>query len=210
MTHELDSRAASADELESTKLTLKVAPQPDSTRLTKEKVEAAIAGDESARTLLFRCFAPKLFGLSKRIVGSREVAEDLLQDSFIYAFENFGKLRDPTAVGAWLSRIVVNRSFSFVRREQIRRRIGLTTLVPESEYSSPSLQRFDDGAQLKDAEQVLRKLSAEVRTVWWLKRVEGYTVPEISELTGMSLDRAKKRLARADKKLSRYKTTEAQ
>lgn len=182
-----------------------VTPIRAQARLSPEIVEAAAQGDETAQALLFRSYAKKLYGLAKSLVRNHEVAEDILQDSFIYAFEHMGQLREPAAVGGWLARIVTHRSMSFLRREQIRRRIGLSTVVPESEYAVTQLPGFSVGADMKDARYVLNKLPVELRTLWWLKEVEGYTVPEIAKLAGISLDQAKKRIMRAERKLDRYR-----
>lgn len=165
----------------------------------------AIAGDRAAQEAVYRLHGPFLFALATRLLGSREQASDVFQDSFVRAIEKIHTLRDPKALRSWLAQILVNRARNVIRRERFRRRLGLTTTIPESEYIPPGDFVLEGRLAWHDVTRLLHKLPPDARVAWWLQRVERYTVREVAELTGSTVDKVKKRLVAAEKKIAAYR-----
>jgi RNA polymerase sigma factor (sigma-70 family) len=60
-----------------------------------------------------------MFNICFRIVGSQEMAEDVLQEAFVGAFQNLRSFQGKSSFGAWLKRIVVNKAISYLRKNQL-------------------------------------------------------------------------------------------
>lgn len=173
-----------------------------------ELVARALANDRAARETIVRRHAKRLRGIARRLVRSREAAEDLAHDTFIYALEHLDTIRNPNALGAWLSQIVVWRSISFLRREKLRRRIGLSSVIAESQYVPLVETELPSSVARQDAKRLLEQLPTEARVMWWLQRVEGHTVKEVAVLTNSTVDKVKKRLVAAEKVMAKYRAGE--
>ncbi|MBN2716819.1 MAG: hypothetical protein JXX14_13290, partial [Deltaproteobacteria bacterium] len=73
----------------------------------KIAVEAA-GGSHWAREVMYRQYAPFLINLLTRLSGSGSGVDDVVQDTFLLAFEKIGTLKDPMALKTWLCRIAIN------------------------------------------------------------------------------------------------------
>lgn len=170
-----------------------------------ETARRAIAGDRAAQEAVYHQHGPYLFSLASRILGSREAARDVFQDSFVRAIEKMHTVRDPAALRAWLAQVVVNRCRSTLKREGFRRRLGLSSLFSEKEYVPPENFVLNGRLAWTDVTRLLARLPTDTRVMWWLQRVERHTVVEVAELTGSTVDKVKKRLVAADRALTRYR-----
>lgn len=171
-------------------------------------VKQAQAGSRAAREAIYRRYAPRLLNLATQLLQSREGGEDVLHDAFLAAFKTLSRMREPSKLRNWLSQIVVNKARSVLRRERLRRHLGLTSQAPPEQDVPSPLRDLDSALARHDLNSMLNQLSAEARLVWWLQRVERYTVNEVAQLTQSSVDKVKKRLAAADKKLSSNRRNE--
>ena len=169
----------------------------------------AIAGERKAQEEIYHLYRPYLFSLASRLLSSREAAGDVVQDSFVRAIERFHTLRDPAALKAWLCQILVNRARNVLKRERFRRRLGLTTVIPETDYVPPPDYALDGRLAWHDLSHVLRRTPPDARIAWWLQRVERYTVREVAEMTGSTVDKVKKRLVAAERQIDLYRNVEA-
>jgi RNA polymerase sigma-70 factor, ECF subfamily len=80
-------------------------------------VQACARGDRAAPQSLYAATAPQLFGLALGILHSRELAEDVMQDSFILVWRHAHSFEPHRGTAmAWLARIVRNQCFDLMRR----------------------------------------------------------------------------------------------
>jgi len=167
-------------------------------------VLAARAGEEWAREALFRRYARLAFGLAYRILPADADIDDLVQDSFLYAFERLDGLSNPQAFQAWLSSIVVRTAGKRLRRRRLQVRLGLRSNQPidADEVVSRSAPP-DVAAELRAVYGLLEKLPAEERVALVLRRVERLEIPEIAEQMGLSVSTVKRRLHAAEALLTR-------
>jgi RNA polymerase sigma-70 factor (ECF subfamily) len=92
-------------------------PSAAERRSREELLQACAGGDRAALRSLYAVAAPQLFGLALGIIRNRELAEDVVQDSFVQVWRHAHRF-DPvrgTAM-AWLARIVRNRCFDVLRQ----------------------------------------------------------------------------------------------
>ncbi|MBT8132394.1 MAG: RNA polymerase sigma factor [Gammaproteobacteria bacterium] len=156
-------------------------------------IAAAQRGERQAQEALYREYADAVFSLASRIVGRREVAEEVLQDTFIEVLSKLHSFRGEAPLGAWVRRIAVNKSLMFLRSGWHR-------------YSRPlefSPEPSAVGMDLDESgiEKLLQQLPATARAVVLLHDVEGYTHKEIGQMMSKSTSFSKSQLARAHKRL---------
>lgn len=153
-------------------------------------------GDRQAHATLYRAYAPMVFTLACRILGSRAAAEDVLQDSFVEVIRKSPGFRGDGGVRGWIKRIAINKCLSQLRSPWIARRVDVGDDVAEdTTWGSVENQR--------DLERALAALGPTARAVVWLHKVEGYTHEEIGRLMGQSTSFSKSRFSRACAELRR-------
>jgi RNA polymerase sigma-70 factor (ECF subfamily) len=191
---------------------MKTLPQASPPSLTKSGtgptdaalVLAARAGEEWAREALFRRYARLALGLAYRILPYDADVDDLVQDSFLYAFQRLSSLSNPQAFQAWLSSIVVRTAGKRLRRRKLQVRLGLRSSTPiDVDEVIARTAPPDVAAELRAVYGLLEKLPTEERVALVLRRVERLEIPEIAEHMGLSISTVKRRLHRAEERLDR-------
>ena len=133
------------------------------------------------------------------MTGQQEEAEDMLQESFSYAFSRLGSFRFESSFGAWLKRIVVNTCINHLKKRKV-------DLVYTEQHDDPLPDNdFVDYAEIKfKADQVMKameKLPQGYRIVFSLYLLEGYDHKEIAEILGISESTSKSQFLRAKLKI---------
>lgn len=142
---------------------------------------------------VYRSYADAAWTLALRLTACRALAGDVVQDAFVQAFAQIGKLRDPAAFGGWIRRILVSRAMDAHRR---RRREIEPDPVDEPAGASP------DPAWI-DLQRALTALDPTDRLVLWLHDAEGMTHEEIAAAAGRTRSWSKSRLVRARERMRR-------
>jgi len=167
-------------------------------------VLAARVGEEWAREALFRRYARMALGLAYRILPVDADIDDLVQDSFLYAFERLERLSNPQAFQAWLSSIVVRTAGKRLRRRRLQIRLGMLRSEPIDVDEVVSRAAPPDvAAELRAVYALLERLSVEERIALVLRRVERLEIPEIAEQMGLSSSTVKRRLSSAEARLAK-------
>jgi len=167
-------------------------------------VLAARAGEEWAREALFRRHARLALGLAYRLLPRDADLEDLVQDSFLSAFERLDRLSNPQAFQAWLSSIVVRTAGKRLRRRRLQVRLGLVRSEPIDVDQVVSRSAPPDvAAELRAVYGLLERLNVEERIALVLRRVEKLEIPEIAGHMGLSISTVKRRLSAAEARLER-------
>ncbi|HYQ01480.1 MAG TPA: sigma-70 family RNA polymerase sigma factor [Polyangiaceae bacterium] len=167
-------------------------------------VLAARAGEEWAREALFRRYARLALGLAYRILPRDADLDDLVQDSFLAAFQRLDRLSNPQAFQAWLSSIVVRTAGKRLRRRRLQVRLGLLRSEPiDVEQVLSRGAPPDIATELRAVYGLLDQLSVEERIALVLRRVERLEIPEIAEQMKLSTSTVKRRLSAAEARLER-------
>jgi RNA polymerase sigma factor (sigma-70 family) len=160
-------------------------------------LDRAKAGDRGAQAELFAAFGKPVFGLARRMLGRADLADDVLQETFIEVLKGLPKFRGEAPLGMWIRRIAVNECLMQLRSHWHRYRLSLNAdpeSTPVEEWLTTDEPPPDQGL---DVERALDELSPEARTVVWLHDVEGYTHVEIARLMNATPSFSKSQLARA-------------
>jgi RNA polymerase sigma-70 factor (ECF subfamily) len=166
----------------------------------EELVRRALRGDRWGREMLYRRHVGTLLAMTTRLLGNRGEAEEVVQDTFVTAFERLETLRDPGAVGGWLGQVAVNLVRRRFRKLRLLRFLGLDRGADDAtlEALSDSSVSADERAELALVDRKLRTMKPEVRLAWTLRRVEGLELGEVATLSHCSLATAKRRIAAGD------------
>lgn len=162
-------------------------------------IREAAAGDVRAQEQLYRRHATRVLGLLFRLMGGSPDAEDALQDTFMAAFDDLPKLREPERFVGWLNQIAVRQAHRRFRRKRLERWLGR---MPLATASLTSIARSDltphEALELSRIDEALSRLSVHLRTAWLLRHLEGCTLEEVALACDCSLATLKRWLERAE------------
>ncbi len=163
----------------------------------------ARAGDREAQAGVYRSYSGLVYTLAYRMVQSPDVADEILQDTFVEVIRKIDTFRGDAPLGAWIRRIAVNKCLMHLRSAWNRYALPLAPnaedLVPGP--SAPGPGRATRAQAQLDIETALAALGPTARAVVWLHDVEGYTHAEIGRLMSRTASFSKSQLARAHRKL---------
>lgn len=170
-------------------------------RSDEELVRAIRGGDARAFDELYARYARRLFGYVHRMLGRRDLAEDVFQEVFLEVLEKDSlELRDDRFAG-WLFTVARNRCLTLLRtserREQMLRGPAAAEALgeaPAAVAGGSSDELVERRAKLELLREALATLSESAREVLLLKEVGGLTYRQIAELQEVPEGTAKSRL----------------
>lgn len=161
-------------------------------------VRLAQAGDVTAFEALYRSHRDRIYALAWRLCGcDHGLAEDLLQEAFVRAWQKLGTFRGDSRFGTWLHRLSANVVLSD-RRTRLRRTRFEFPLDDSVDRTAIGLRDVTAGERA-DLEQAIAGLPERARAVLVLHDIEGYRHAEIARMTGMAVGSSKAQLHRARK-----------
>jgi RNA polymerase sigma-70 factor (ECF subfamily) len=169
-------------------------------------VARAQSGDQAAFTALVNEYSRKIYRVAKNITQNDEDAEDVLQETFLKAYEHLPGFQGQSKFYTWIVRIAVNESLMKLRKrkgnrfvsldepvetgeEEVKREIAVWEDNPEQLYSQEEMQRI-----LNDA---VESLKPDFRTVFTLRDIEELSTEETAEALDITVPAVKSRLLRA-------------
>jgi RNA polymerase sigma-70 factor (ECF subfamily) len=162
-------------------------------------------GDRWAQGLLFERHAPAVASLAGHLLGSREDAADIVQDTFVAVLSDLAALRDPASFRGWVLRVAVRQAHRRFRRRRILRALGLAQPADPLSFDSLAVEGSspEELAELARIDAALRELPLRARSAWLLHRVEGATLAETAHALECSLATAKRDIVAADSRIDR-------
>jgi RNA polymerase sigma-70 factor (ECF subfamily) len=168
-----------------------------------EVVSRVCAGDRDAFRMLVRRYQDMLFRHALRMTGDHDVAADLVQASFVKAYSNITRCRDPERFGAWLYRILANACKDHLKSKR-RKDVSIedqTNLADLGVSPAADLER----AQLrKQLNRAIAELPGSLREAFVLKHVEGRSYEEMASMLETSVPALKMRVHRAREALKEH------
>jgi RNA polymerase sigma-70 factor (ECF subfamily) len=172
-------------------------------------VHRAQAGEEAAFREIVERYQSKVFSIIHGVVRQRNDVEDIAQQVFAKVYVSIKSFDFRSSLITWIYKITVNECFDYLRKRKVRK------LVYESDLSEDEVRRVDNSEPLTGRQvpidatlarrdyvlKLLTRVSEEERMLLMLKEVEGYSVEELAEKTGMNENTIKVKLFRARQKL---------
>jgi RNA polymerase sigma-70 factor (ECF subfamily) len=157
-------------------------------------VERVRQGDDRAFSALYSRHARYIAGVIYGIIGGDEELDDLVQEIFTTAAEHLKGLKEPAYFRTWLVKISIRHAR---RRSARRKRQRLMHFWASHEKESSYDPR--DRHLPMELVAAMDKVPERLLLPWFLQRIEGRSLAEITELSGVSLATVKRRIARAEK-----------
>jgi RNA polymerase sigma-70 factor (ECF subfamily) len=137
-----------------------------------------------------------MYSICLRIINNETEAEDVMQEAFLNAFKKIDTYKGEVSFGAWLKRIVINRSLDILKKRKVK----------FEEINEKTNQIADYQMEIKEVnvqliKDAIQKLPDGYRVVLSLYLIEGYDHEEISEILGISNSNSRTQFLRAKNKL---------
>lgn len=156
-------------------------------------VESCKANDRRAQLKLYRQYCDGMFGVAMGFLKNKGDAEDVVQESFIKAFQKIEQYRGEVTFGAWLKRIVVNRSLDFLKAKKekhIELKESYMQVVEDDDWS------VADDVTANEVKSKMQELPEKYKHVVRMFLVEGYDHSEISQIMNLTESACRTRLLR--------------
>jgi len=167
------------------------------------------ARDELAFREIVERYQSKVFSIIYGILRNHNDAEDIAQQVFSKIYFSVRNFDFRSSLLTWIYKITVNECYDYLRKKRVRK------LVYESDFSAEDAQRMETSEPAVDAAvptdkrlaqrdlvmKLLSKVSKQDRTLILLKEVEGHSVEELAQMTGLNENTIKVKLFRTRQKL---------
>jgi RNA polymerase sigma-70 factor, ECF subfamily len=169
-------------------------------------VSEAKGGSYAAFEELMNRYEKKIYRLGLNITGSPEDAEDVLQETFLKAYQHLPEFREDSRFYTWIVRIGVNEGLMKLRRRRADRTVPIEDQVDEEggviprEFTdwSPNPEELLAQSEIQAIlDNAARSLPPTFRTVFFLRDVEGLSTAETAEMLDLTESAVKARLFRA-------------
>lgn len=163
-----------------------------------ELVEQCKTNDRKAQLKLYKQYCDGMFCVAMRFLKNPDDAEDVVQESFIKAFQRIGQFKGEVTFGAWLKRIVVNRSIDFLKSKHQKTEElneGYLHLAEDEDWT------VEDGISIEQVKMAIEELPDKYKYVVKLFLLEGYDHTEIAQILEISDTASRTRLLRGKARL---------
>jgi len=182
-----------------------------------EVLSLAREGDVKAFSDLVRRYEGKIFRLAQHITGNREDAEDVLQETFLKAYEHLDQFQGNSKFYTWIVRIAVNQALMKLRKRKTDKTVSMDETIDTGEdtvareiaaWDENPEQRYSREELNQILESAVESLAPPYRTVFVLRDIDELSTEETAEALHLSIPAVKSRLLRARlqlrDKLTRY------
>ena len=169
--------------------------------LHQDLLDGCKEGDQKAQFQIYKLYYKAMYNTSLRIVNESMEAEDIMQESFLAAFEKIDTYSGTVSFGAWLKKIVVNRSLDALnKRKAVFEDIdSYGNIRDDSDDESISNEEVD--VKVEKVKEAIDRLPDGYRVILSLYLLEGYDHDEIAEILSINSSTSRSQLSRAKQKL---------
>ncbi len=169
-------------------------------------VQEIKSGNRSEFAKLIDTHSNQIFRLALKMLNNPQDAEDVLQNTFLKAFQNISHFEGRSKISTWLYRIATNEALMTIRKQRPEVNIGEELNEDDDDINSPI--QFIDWCCLPESEMVstesrneldnaILRLSEALRIVFILRDIEGLSIQETSKVLNLTETTVKTRLLRA-------------
>ncbi|MBN4066125.1 sigma-70 family RNA polymerase sigma factor [Candidatus Amoebophilus asiaticus] len=164
-------------------------------------------GENEAQFQIYKLYYKAMYNTSYRILHDQMEAEDIMQEAFLIAFSKIDSYKYDASFGAWLKKIVVNKSINVLKKKKIQMSVNenqqeFTDVEDPNKEEGKETTRFN----IESVKNALDELPNGYRIIISLYLIEGYDHEEISEILGISSATSRSQYNRGIKKLRQLVT----
>jgi RNA polymerase sigma-70 factor (ECF subfamily) len=162
----------------------------------QEIIDQCREGSQKAQFQLYKLYYRPMYSICMRIINNETEAEDVMQEAFLNAFKKIDTYKGEVSFGAWLKKIVINRSLDILKKRKVK-----FEEINEKTNQLPDYQMEIKEVNMTVIKDAIQKLPDGYRVVLSLFLIEGYDHEEISEILGISNSNSRTQYLRAKNKL---------
>jgi RNA polymerase sigma-70 factor (ECF subfamily) len=163
----------------------------------RQLIERVLSGDAAAERLFYDRHVDRVWRLAYRFTGDGDLAQDVVQETFVRAFEKLGTFRGESALGTWVTAVATTTALNTLRKVK---RFRTQVPLEDAEHLAQPGRRAEPDLKRRMAEAI-DALPEGYRTVFLMHDVEGYTHEEIGTALGVQSGTSKAQLFRARARL---------
>lgn len=173
---------------------------------TIDIIEKCKQNDRKAQLQLYNQYCDGMFIVALRFVKDTLEAEDIVQEAFIKAFAKLHQYKVEVTFGAWLKRIVINKSIDLLKskKQQMLELDEVHLKVVDSSYEDEWL--VDDAITIDEVKRAINKLPDKYKFVVMMFLIEGYDHKEIADVLNISEVASRTQLLRGKTRLKELLT----
>lgn len=163
------------------------------------------AGDEFAFVSLYNRYRNQVYGFCLKMLLDEDLAQDVLQETFMRVYENRQRLSNAASFKTWLFTIARNQSLNQLRRAS--RRVDLDESAPPDPRAADGglpISRLERSERIDLVNRYLKKLKPDYREVIVLREYQNLSYDEIAAVTRTNVSTVKSRLFKARRKLASF------
>ena len=178
-------------------------------------VKRAKSGDYQAFDLLVLKYQSRLISTAFKFVKDVQIAEDIVQDSFIKAFNALESFREDSSFYTWIYRITVNTSKNFLVSKKRKSELLNSDISEEASYEIEPVETYspEDLLQATQLQKVITEtfdqLGEDTRTALTLRELDGLSYEQIADVVNCPVGTVRSRIFRGreviDEAISQYK-----
>ncbi len=164
----------------------------------QELIAACRQNNRKAQMELYNNYYKTMYHTANRILNDPTEAEDVMQEAFMDAFQKIDQLAENASFGAWLKRIVINRSLDLIKRKKLEQAY-LEQSMPED------VQLLDEepdvACKIEEVKAAMKLIPDQYRVVLSLHLFEGMDYEEMAQIMNLEYNNVKTRYFRARQRL---------
>jgi len=158
-------------------------------------------GNQRAQLEIYNRYSKAMFNVSVRILKDTYKAEDVMQESFLTAFDKLNSLKDKSVFGSWLKRIVINNSIAEYNKQTKENTTSLDNVLYKVEDDIGVEENDTDNKNVNYILNAIKQLKSNYSLCLTLHLIEGYDYEEISEIMNISYANCRTLISRAKESL---------
>jgi len=172
----------------------------------QELIDGCKEGNKFDQMKIYKLYYKAMYNTALRILNNTVEAEDVMQESFLTAFQKINNYGGTGSFGSWLKRIVVNNSIDTLGKSRFN--LSLDE-IGDIELDDSNENYFEIlNYKVEEIREMIFNLSDNHRTILSLYLLEGYDHEEISQILDISYNNSRTRYSRARNKLLQLIETE--
>lgn len=166
-------------------------------------IEECRIGSRSAQFEIYKLYYKAMFNTAYRMVNDSFIAEDIMQEVFLSAFTKLDSFSGDVTFGAWLKRIVINRTLTEIKKN------SRMNMVPIEKADVDTYEDADENYQKVEPKMILEKISglkSNYKVALTLHLIEGYDYKEVAQIMEISYENTRTTISRAKNSLRKALT----